>query len=172
MIDFTQRTLRILHGALMFSQVVYVVIAYVVTRQPQDHPPDRFAWTIGHDPLSSPLVLAFGAVALLTTAALPTLRPRLLPARQPAAGLEDPIGPLDSPAAARALSRLRSGQILTWALCESIAIWGLVLAMLSWELWPVLPFVGLGLVNMLAYQPRRAMIEEVVRAANRAAEPI
>jgi hypothetical protein len=166
-LDNAFRVQRILHAALCMSIVIYVVVAYVVSSQPQTAPPSETALAIAEDPLSSPIFIALAAVAALMVAALPTIRSKLLPPRAVAAGLNDPIGEPSSPNASRALAKLQSGLIVSWALCEAIAIYGLVLSMLAKEFWPVMPFAAVGLLNMLAYAPRRVTLDEVVREANK-----
>jgi hypothetical protein len=166
-LDNAFRVQRVLHAALCMSIVIYVVVAYVISSQPQTEPPSETAVAIAEDPLSSPIFIALAAVAALMVAALPTIRGRFLPPRAVAASLNDPIGDPATPNASRALAKLQSGHIITWALCESVAIYGLVLSLMSKELWPVIPFAAVGLLNMLAYAPRRVTLDEVVREANK-----
>jgi len=157
-------TARILHFALCASVVIYNFVGYVVVSNGAKVSPDMKA--IADDPLGSPIFLALTVVAASIMGALPLVRGKFLPPRQAAQSLNQPIGDHGSAAARAALAKLRSGEILSWALCESIAIFGLVLTMLSYEVWPVAAFSAVSLVNLLAYAPTLTRTEEVIRAAN------
>ncbi len=160
------RVQRILHGALGASMVIYCIVGYLVSTQSTTPlAPEQQA--MADDPLSSPIFLALVAAAAAVAGALPIVRKKFLPPRRPAVVHNEEIGDPASPAASAALAKLRSGQILSWALCESIAIFGLVLTILTRQPWMVLAFAAAGLVNLLAYAPSRRLTEETIRAANR-----
>jgi hypothetical protein len=53
------------------------------------------------------------------------------------------------------LYRWRAGYIVTFALCEAIALYGLVLRFLSFSLSQVMPFYVVGFVLLLFFRPRR-----------------
>jgi hypothetical protein len=91
--------------------------------------------------------------------AIPLLRRRMMPPR--AAG----AGPAPDTVPTRALGRWLSAQLLSWALCESVAIYGLVLAFVTHEPAAYYPFGAVALVLMLLYPPRRRDLEAVARAA-------
>jgi len=55
----------------------------------------------------------------------------------------------------KALNTWRSGYIVTYALCEAIAIYGLLLHLLGFSLSMVLPFLLAGFVLILYFAPRR-----------------
>ena len=53
------------------------------------------------------------------------------------------------------LSRWRAGYIVTFALCEAIALYGFVLRFLFFSLTQVMPFYVVGFVLLLFFRPRR-----------------
>jgi F0F1-type ATP synthase membrane subunit c/vacuolar-type H+-ATPase subunit K len=54
---------------------------------------------------------------------------------------------------AQALVRLQTRCIVTWALCEAVAIFGLVLGFLGRDLTEFLPFAGAAAVLLYAHRP-------------------
>jgi hypothetical protein len=158
------RVLRILHIALLASLGVYAAIAVFIANQPVTTPTGSAAKA----PLDPQLLTSvLGAMAALTlVAVIPFMRKLLMPKRQRVGDgrdldLDEAVtGPLNF-----AFGRLRVGCIVTWALCESIAIYGLMLAILFHDARYYGPFAGVAAVAMLVFAPRRALIEEVVRGA-------
>src|SRR5207247_7724052 len=57
------------------------------------------------------------------------------------------------------LNRWRAGYIATYAVCEAIALYGLVLRFLSFSLAQVMPFYVAGFVLLVFFRPRRASNE-------------
>jgi hypothetical protein len=53
------------------------------------------------------------------------------------------------------LYRWRAGYIVTFALCEAIALYGFVLRFLSFSLTQVMPFYVVGFVLLLFFRPRQ-----------------
>ena len=58
-----------------------------------------------------------------------------------------------------ALKRWWAGYIFTYALCEAVALFGLVLRILGFTLSQVMPFYLVGFVLMLLFGPRRPSSE-------------
>jgi hypothetical protein len=58
-----------------------------------------------------------------------------------------------------ALNRWRAGYIITYALCEAVALFGLVLRILGFTLSQVTPFYLVGFVLILLFGPRRPASE-------------
>jgi F0F1-type ATP synthase membrane subunit c/vacuolar-type H+-ATPase subunit K len=144
----------VIHVALLGTLVIYAVIGVEVSHQA---PPKGMV-----DPALFGGVL--GAVSLVMLAIIPMLRKKAIPPRV----LEG--GPLDldrtpEPHELTALNKLRGGSILTWALCEAIAIYGLILTLLYREPLYYVPFAVVGAGAMLAYRPTRALFESVIRGA-------
>jgi F0F1-type ATP synthase membrane subunit c/vacuolar-type H+-ATPase subunit K len=63
------------------------------------------------------------------------------------------------PEDATALNRWRAGYIITYALCEAMALFGLVLRVLGFTLSEVTPFYLVGFVLILVFTPRRPPAE-------------
>jgi hypothetical protein len=61
----------------------------------------------------------------------------------------------DHPEDAAALARWRSGYVITYALCEAVALYGFILRMLGFSLTQVAPFYLAAILLMLFYGPRR-----------------
>jgi hypothetical protein len=64
----------------------------------------------------------------------------------------------DHPEDASALKRWRAGYIYTYALCETLALFGFVLRFMGFTLSEVAPFYVVGFALMLLFSPRRARI--------------
>lgn len=139
---------RIVFAAMLATIVIYVGIAFAIVHTDAMVPPPALASA----PLSHPLFLALAGMAVVMLVITPILRARMLPAR----GSGD---------AKQALARIRAADILSWALCEAIAIFGLMLTLLSYEIVFVLGFSGVSAAAMLAYAPSRARLEELVHRA-------
>jgi F0F1-type ATP synthase membrane subunit c/vacuolar-type H+-ATPase subunit K len=127
---------RIIHLALMASVGIYGFIGWTLTKQPLTTavPPPQLWWV-------------FAALVLGETALLPILRPRLFPTEA-------------TPPKER-LQKLFSASILTWALCESMAIFGLVGVMLTHELNWFWGFLAASLVNFVLYAPREEQFQNL-----------
>ncbi|MGO9650440.1 membrane hypothetical protein [Candidatus Sulfotelmatobacter sp. SbA7] len=63
------------------------------------------------------------------------------------------------PADAAALARCSAGYIVTYAMCEAVALFGLVLRLNGFTLSQVAPFYAIGLVLMLFFAPHRPLNE-------------
>jgi hypothetical protein len=149
------RSAKIVHVALLVSLAIYGVIVVVATRS-----------TIVAKQTADPMifVIAFGVASLAIQLAIPILRKKNLPERQPSGGPVDTDHRPDENES-RALNRLRSACILTWAMCEAVAIFGVVLGFLFRDPLYYAPFGAVGALSMVLYAPTRALLESVVRAA-------
>lgn len=140
---------QILFVALLSSLVIYLVVCYVLAAQ-------------GEPPVTAaPIELlkpAFGTLAFFSLIASFALRARLL--RKAIAELPAQIDESQAEAVIRAAT---TPWILGWALCESVAIYGMILFIMTfrWELF--LPFWGIGLAAMLAQAPSLRSLEEALR---------
>jgi hypothetical protein len=95
---------------------------------------------------------------------LPMMRRQLLPPRRDASSIDDEPS-AESPAAKVALERLFAAQIVLWALCLSIAIFGLTLVALTHD---TRYYLALALVSVACFVLNRPSLEltrSVVRAA-------
>jgi F0F1-type ATP synthase membrane subunit c/vacuolar-type H+-ATPase subunit K len=134
----THPTFRILWFTLLASQVIYLVVPWVVTLQgPAPDPAfvQRFAWILG-------------GISVVTAAGTLVYRRRALVAPIQAGQL-DP----DSP---EGMARAFTPFILNLVLTESIAIYGLVLAFLSRSPLLALPFALCAFILMFLHRPTAA----------------
>ena len=128
------RLLRILQAAMLLSIVLYAVVGEVAgPRRPQ--------------PTNPAFVLILAMISASTVLVVFLLR-RIMVFR--AADLL-----AKQPSDADALSRWRSGHIITFALCESIALYGLVLRMLGQTLGQIAPFYLAAAFLILYFVPRQ-----------------
>jgi len=154
------RPLKIVHAALMGSIVVYAVIAFVVTAP--GHTKKATLTTL--DPT---LILSvFGGAALAILVAIPIVRRSAMPPLSDTDERIDLQQEVD-PDVNAMLGKLRGGLIATWALCESIAIFGLVAAFLFQTGWYVLPFGGVAILAQLFYAPGELVLARAIRGMRR-----
>lgn len=127
------QTLLILWAALLFSQVLFVVMLFFVK-------PDLFRFDFSRNPLepSSTMILGF-AVAALTCIALSFAFKRRLYER--AVEDQDP-------------AQVQSGMIIALALCEASSLFGLVLALAFDHPYFFLWFI-LGIGGILLHFPKQ-----------------
>jgi hypothetical protein len=62
----------------------------------------------------------------------------------------------EHPEDSAALKRWRTGYLITYTLCETVALFGFVLRLVGFNLSQVAPFYLVGFVLMLLFAPRRA----------------
>lgn len=121
------RMLRILHAALTASIFLYGLIVYlVVVKGPAQESPEQ----------AQLILVALAAGAVSVTAMIPFLRKQLL-------------------AKAKNAQSLFVVSILSWALSESIAVFGLVASFVTRWTWPFFVFALVALINIMIYRPRR-----------------
>lgn len=140
---------QILFVALLSSLVVYLVVCYMLSVQ-------------GEPPVSAApievLKPALGTLAFFSLIASFVLRARLL--RKAIAGLPAQIDESQAEAVVRAAL---TPWVLGWALCESVAIYGLILFVMTFDWGLFLPFWGVGVVAMLTQAPTLRSLEEALR---------
>jgi F0F1-type ATP synthase membrane subunit c/vacuolar-type H+-ATPase subunit K len=49
---------------------------------------------------------------------------------------------------------VQTASIFTWAMCESVTIYGLVIAFITQEKWPFFPFAAVGISAMILFRPQ------------------
>jgi hypothetical protein len=131
-IELNVRQTRILHAVMLFSMFLYAVVGEKM------------------GPAASPLQPSFYRAFVVLAAALVgvalILRSRILmPAVEALkAHPDDPV----------AWTRWRFGNILTFVLCESVALFGFALRMLGGNLAASLPFYAAAILLMLIWAPR------------------
>ena len=151
------RPLKIVHAALIGSIIIYAVIGFVVTAHA--HPAKQAL-----DP--TVILSAFAAAALAMLVAIPIVRKRVLPPMSDTDETVDLQREVD-PDTSTMLGKLRGGLIMTWAMCESIAIFGLVAALLFQTGWYVVPFAGVAIVAQLFYAPSETVLGRALRGMRR-----
>lgn len=139
-IELNIRQTRILHAVMLFTMFLYAVVGEKMGPVPSSLQPTFYrAFVV----LATALVL----VAMI-------LRSRILaPALQALkAHPEDPI----------AWTRWRVGNIITFVLCESVALFGFALRMLGGKLAASLPFYAAAVLLMLLWAPRLDVSDPVL----------
>jgi hypothetical protein len=149
-IEAVVRTQWILWGALTSSLGIYFVLANVLATAP------------GAAPVEPVLVYALGGVAATLFALIPIVRGKMLPPMRAPASLGEALPTMNGPSPA--LAKLQAALIVSWAMCEAIAIFGLVLVVLSHQTRYFFYFAPLALVGMVLYRPSVDRAAEVLRA--------
>lgn len=128
------RQIRIIWGAMLLSVLLYAFVSFRIPSSTRATPSAAFIRAIG--------LLSVGTVFAIFTARRLLLRdsPMQVPAR--------PDGQI-------VVTRWRMAHILTWALCEAIALDGLVLHFTGFAVQQAAPFFIAGFALMLFYAPRR-----------------
>jgi hypothetical protein len=126
-----RKILKIIHLALIASVVIYGGIAFAISAQPTATPHQR--------PGDLLLYVLAGVAATVLVVVAPMMHRTLMP-------------PPDERDAK--VDKVRSASIVTWALCESAAINGLIAALLYREPLYYLPFGAAAIAGMIVFAPR------------------
>lgn len=132
---------KILWGAMVASVGVYAVVAGAVLAQTGYAPLLKGR---AEDPASQILLVVLSLLPLVNLAIIPLLRKRSEPHRPGERSAER----------GEVSAQAFSVDIATWALCEGIAIYGLVLALLFGSFVAALPAFLLAAGALLHYRPR------------------
>ncbi len=151
-------TMRILFGAMLASLGLFAVVLYVVTGQPPAQQPPTFA-----DQQVFFYALCGAGVGVLV--ALVIVRGKTMPPQISAAATVDFTKPL-SIAASTALARMFSASLLTWAMAESIALFGFIFGFIIHDDWPYYPFLLVAIAVDLLCAPSRRLVEGIIAAAD------
>lgn len=146
-IDAALLMMRILFAALVASVVVYFVIIHVIARGEVQ-------------PVEQALAIGLAGIAVALGLLAPFLRRLLMPrkeAARPGSATPSTISP-------GGFGRTFAAHIVGWALCEAVAVMGVVLAFLSRDPSTFYPFAAGAVLLFLFLAPRRAEIEAVARA--------
>lgn len=152
--------MRIVHAAITVSIGMYAVVLSNVSGQDRarpNGPPDLDVLTY--------VFMGISAVELAIVFLV--LRPRLLPPWARTGRAEALAGPAPEPGAAarQAIARYVVLSIIGWAITESVAIYGLILGFLKFEMKPFLPFAGVAVAALLLQAPRKAHVDAIARGA-------
>jgi hypothetical protein len=131
--ESARKILQIVRSAMLVSIVLYVLVG------------ERVGKNLGAPPTN--FYFALTLVAITTMGMIFAVR-RLFVLRAEATLAAQPED-------VAALNRWRAGYIITYALCEAVALFGLVLRVLGFTLSEVTPFYLVGFVLMLLFGPRR-----------------
>jgi len=154
-------TLRIMHAAMMASIGIYGMVLLMVTRAGPAGDPVPAAEVELSAPRGEPpgpvFTVILAVAAAVTIAAIFFMRARALPR---SGGKKDLYADSSAAPAPARTSRMEYFTlcILSWALAESIAVYGLVLGFLHHALLPFVPFAAVSLLVIAILAPRRAHI--------------
>lgn len=149
--QLTFRTLRILWGAMLFTNVLYAVVLILVLQQPPAEEPADM----------TPILVMFVALSLLTFPMAYLLRHLLIFKR---------LGKGDT-APGAAMATIFTGSIVSFALFESISLYGFVLAFLSQDILYYVPFAVLGVIGLISVFPRGSLLELALHSKKDDANP-
>jgi hypothetical protein len=131
--------LNFIRAALLLAIAAYVFLGETIAPS-----------TLG--PTKPMMFQVFALVAVVTIAVMFVLRRKTI--SEAMATLRT------SPEDASALARWRAGYVITYAMCEAVALYGFVLRMLGFFLPQVAPFYLAAILLMLFYGPRRPSPEQ------------
>ena len=140
MIDTFIRTQRMVWMAILSSLAALGVVAFVVMPRSGTPAPHFF-------------LAIFVGLAIADLVAVQVLRARLLPRETPASALDDKPPEEDTPEAREALMKLGRVYVLSWALCESVGMFGLVATELLHQPVYYVGFAAVALVFLVLYRP-------------------
>lgn len=149
------RVQRMIHLGMISSLMLYGGVALTIMKQP----------LVGA-PLDPMVAYIFLGVALMETAMLPILRGRMLPPETQPSALDQLVPPTTTTATTKtipALNRLFSTQVMTWAVCESMAVFGIIVVLLGRQMNWFYALTGLSLVNLILYRPTAELIANAAR---------
>jgi len=152
--SYAQRmiTFRLIYLGLLAALGIYGLIAWQTAQRGEPiHPVEPI------------FLYALCGVVVAEMVAIRVLRRMLLPAMKAPTSLSDDP-PIESHAAEGAVAKLFTANIITWAMCESMAIYGLVLVFMSFDFRYFPPFAGVALLNFLFYRPSMDDLQAAVRA--------
>lgn len=156
-------TLRIVHAAMIVTIAVYGFVLLMVTRVGPAGEPVPASEVELRAPRGEPpgptFTIVLAAIAALTIAAIFILRARKLPRAGKQALYDE--GGAARPPKRRPRTEYFTFCILSWAMAESIAVYGLLLGFLHHALLPFVPFALVSLLVMVILAPRRQHIGAV-----------
>jgi hypothetical protein len=133
-LEGTLRSLRIIHGCLMFAIVLYVYVLRAIPEQPSQDFDPRLPWILG--------IVAAVEVAIALFVRVKKLGPAFEMLRS-------------NPAETGALLQWRMAVIISDALAISVALYGLVLHLVGFPDRQAVPFFVAGSAVMILWWPRR-----------------
>jgi hypothetical protein len=134
------RVQQILWMAMLGSLFFLGVVAFVVMPS-------------GGQPAPHFLLAVFVGLAVADLVAVQFLRAKLLPAEPPPASLHEALPDADSPEGRRALQKLAQANLISWALCESVAMFGLMATEMLQQRVYYIGFAAVALIFLVLYRP-------------------
>ena len=158
------RVPRLICTALMMSSLVYLGLAFFVA--PQQPVPEPGSLSM--------LRLGLGVAGLVVLAAIPLVRRfgrrgRVVGPVVPLHGIEASDPEEARTEQAQACSALFVSTICGMAMAEAVIVFGFVLAFVSADPYPFLPFFAVGFTAMLLQWPRDSMVDRLMSEPARAA---
>jgi hypothetical protein len=147
------RTIRIIWGGLLFTIVIYGLLAYMAVRNPAPGPFESA--------FSNPIVLVLQIIGV-GMFFLAFVMSSVFLRRRPA-GPRAPAAPVTS-GVVSVTPRMRLALIVRWAMIESTAIFGLLAAFLSQDPRVFLPLGGLAIGGMLMSYPSDERLRSMMPA--------
>jgi hypothetical protein len=147
---------RVLWLAMLASTWIYGGVGYFVTQGAA--PRGETAPPV--------LLAALGGAGLVVLIAAPIVRSFMLPRRERVTDgtAIDVAERMRRPAGRAAMARTFSAWLVAWALCEGVAIFGLVAVFLRQAPLEYLPFGAAADLGLIALAPRAALLEQIARA--------
>ena len=140
---------RIVFGAIAATPIFMVAICGVIVAEQEIQPVDE-----AH-------LMALGIVSLSLLFGIPILRRRLLP--RSASDSSTPIPSLSAAQAQTVVGPWFVANIVSWAFCEAVAMFGCMLTLQSFDVRFVQAFAAIAIVNVAFYRPRKADLEGRLR---------
>jgi len=150
---------RVLWAAILASTWIYGLVAVLVT---QGGAPTSMT------PRPAPAVMLeiLGACGLVLLIAAPIVQARMLPRRERVSD----AAPIDlaermaRPAGRAVMAKVFVAWLISWAMCEAVAIFGLVAVMLRGAPLEYVPFAVAADLGLIVLGPRAAVLEQIARA--------
>jgi hypothetical protein len=132
------KIVRVLQIAMLMSVLLFVIVGQVVGSNPR----------LSNPALSNPTLFYALSMATITIVGVILVVRRTLVMQSSVALAARPNDPAT-------LSRWRAGYVMTYALSEAVALFGLVLRMIGFSLSQVASFYIAGFILLLFFGPRR-----------------
>ena len=147
--------LRIVHAAIASTVLVYAAMLSLLTRRPPDS-------TVARETPPAGLTWMLGAIAAIVLVAAVLVRRRAQVRARRLFDEAPPPAPAGRGRAGNPAAPYFTTCLLSWALAEVVAVLGLVLGFLHWQLTPFLPFGAVSLAALLYLAPRRRELEAIL----------
>lgn len=145
------RTQRILWMTMIMSLGFLGVVAFVVLPQ-------------GGEPAPHFMLGVFVGLAIADLVAVQILRGKLMPAETGPTSLTDALPDATTPDARAALGKLATANLVSWALCESVAMFGLMATVMLKQPVYYIGFAAVALVFLVLYRPDADDVAAALRA--------